>query len=92
LASRPAANDETIRAAYLAAIRDSPPERDRQRFESVRTQPTKRFRDHRRRVAHQSVRLFIRRSVEDLLTRRQQRLRACVSPNEQRLLRVLGAK
>ena len=30
------ADDETIRAAYLAAIRDCPPERDRQRFERVR--------------------------------------------------------
>lgn len=28
--------DEVIRAAYLAAIRDCPPERDRQRFERVR--------------------------------------------------------
>ncbi len=31
------ADDETIRAAYLAAIRACPPERDRQRFEQVRT-------------------------------------------------------
>lgn len=30
------ADDEAIRAAYLAAIRDCPPERDRQRFERVR--------------------------------------------------------
>jgi len=30
------ADDETIRAAYLAAIRACPPERDRQRFEQVR--------------------------------------------------------
>ena len=30
------ADDATIRAAYLAAIRDCPPERDRQRFERVR--------------------------------------------------------
>lgn len=31
-----AADDDTIRAAYLAAIRACPPERDRQRFEQVR--------------------------------------------------------
>jgi curved DNA-binding protein CbpA len=30
------ADDETIRAAYLAAIRACPPERDRLRFEQVR--------------------------------------------------------
>lgn len=33
--SRPA-DDDTIRAAYLAAIRECPPERDRARFEQVR--------------------------------------------------------
>lgn len=30
------ADDDTIRAAYLAAIRACPPERDRTRFEQVR--------------------------------------------------------
>jgi curved DNA-binding protein CbpA len=30
------ADDDSIRAAYLAAIRACPPERDRQRFERVR--------------------------------------------------------
>lgn len=30
------ANDETVRAAYLAAVRACPPEHDRQRFEQVR--------------------------------------------------------
>ncbi|MDP4027968.1 MAG: J domain-containing protein [Gallionella sp.] len=30
------AGDEAIRAAYLTAIRDCPPEHDRQRFERVR--------------------------------------------------------
>jgi curved DNA-binding protein CbpA len=30
------ADDETIRAAYLAAIRSCPPERDRERFARVR--------------------------------------------------------
>jgi curved DNA-binding protein CbpA len=32
----PASDDETIRLAYLAAVRACPPERDRQRFEQVR--------------------------------------------------------
>lgn len=32
----PTADDATIRAAYLGAIRACPPERDRQRFEQVR--------------------------------------------------------
>ena len=30
------ADDDAIRAAYLAAVRACPPERDRQRFEQVR--------------------------------------------------------
>ena len=30
------ADDAAVRAAYLGAIRDCPPERDRQRFEQVR--------------------------------------------------------
>ena len=30
------ADDSSIRAAYLAAVRACPPERDRQRFEQVR--------------------------------------------------------
>lgn len=32
----PSADDAAVRAAYLAAIRDCPPERDRARFEQVR--------------------------------------------------------
>jgi len=36
LAVAATADDETIRLAYLAAIRECPPERDRQRFEQVR--------------------------------------------------------
>ena len=45
------ADDETIRAAYLAAIRESPPERDRERFESVRA-AYETIADPRRRIAH----------------------------------------
>jgi curved DNA-binding protein CbpA len=43
------AGDEAIRAAYLAAIRESPPERDRERFESVRT-AYEAICNHRRRL------------------------------------------
>lgn len=84
-----AATDETIRAAYLAAIRESPPERDSARFESVRA-AYEAIGDHRRRLAHE---LFDRSTptVDDLLS--------AVSsdflpqrPTERRLLRVLGAK
>ena len=36
LGVEPSADDETIRAAYLAAIRSCPPERDHERFAQVR--------------------------------------------------------
>ena len=36
LGVEPSANDEAIRAAYLSAIRDCPPDRDRLRFEQIR--------------------------------------------------------
>ncbi|NMQ27547.1 molecular chaperone DnaJ [Candidatus Accumulibacter phosphatis] len=83
------ANDETIRAAYLAAIRESPPERDRQRFESVRA-AYEAISDHRRRLAHQ---LFDRSSpsVDDVLHALSSDF-APALPSEQRVLRVLGAK
>ncbi|SBT06162.1 Heat shock protein DnaJ domain protein [Candidatus Accumulibacter aalborgensis] len=83
------ADDETIRAAYLAAIRESPPERDRERFESVRA-AYETIADPRRRIAHS---LFDRSqpTIDDLL--------AAVSsdfaprhPTDRRLLRILGAK
>ncbi|MEF8748719.1 MAG: DnaJ domain-containing protein [Candidatus Accumulibacter propinquus] len=89
LGVEPAANDEVIRAAYLAAIRDSPPERDRQRFESVRT-AYEAIRDHRRRVAH-SLFDCSPPNVEDLLSAVSSDFEPR-PPNERRLLRVLGAK
>jgi DnaJ-class molecular chaperone len=46
------ASDEAIRAAYLAAIRESPPERDRERFESVR-EAYEAISNQRRRLAHE---------------------------------------
>lgn len=47
----PTANDEAIRAAYLAALRASPPERDPQRFEQVRA-AYEAIADERARLAH----------------------------------------
>jgi curved DNA-binding protein CbpA len=45
------ADDDTIRAAYLAAIRACPPERDRQRFEQVRA-AFEAIANERQRLAH----------------------------------------
>lgn len=83
------AGDEAIRAAYLAAIRQSPPERDRERFENVRA-AYESISDERRRLEHD---LFdcSQPSIDDLLSV----VRADFTPsppNEQRLLRLLGAK
>lgn len=85
----PTADDETIRAAYLAAIRESPPERDRERFERVR-RAYEAISDRRRRLAHE---LFDRTepTLDDLLTAVSSDF-APRRPTERRLLRVLGAK
>lgn len=42
------ADDDSIRAAYLAAVRACPPERDRQRFEQVRAAYEAIASEHRR--------------------------------------------
>ena len=83
------ADDETIRAAYLAAIRDCPPERDRERFERVRA-AYEEISDLRRRVAHALFDVS-EPSLDDLL--------AAIStdfqpgrPDERRLRRLLGGK
>lgn len=47
----PAADDETIRHAYLDAIRDCPPERDAARFEAIRT-AYESVSDSKRRLKH----------------------------------------
>jgi curved DNA-binding protein CbpA len=47
----PTADDDTIRAAYLGAIRACPPERDRQRFEQVRA-AFEAIATERQRLAH----------------------------------------
>lgn len=83
------ASDETIRAAYLAAIRQSPPERDRERFERVRA-AYESISDQRRRVAHD---LFAcsAPSLDDLLSAVSADFTPA-PPNEQQLLRLLGAE
>ncbi len=83
------ASDETIRAAYLAAIRQSPPERDRERFENVR-QACEAISDQRRRLAHE---LFDHSepTLDDLLSAVSSDFEPRY-PSEQQLLRVLGAK
>ena len=83
------AADETIRAAYLTAIRESPPERDRERFESVRT-AYEAICNHRRRLAHT---LFDRSlpTIDDLLSVVNSDF-APQPPTERRLLRLLGEK
>lgn len=47
----PAADDETVRHAYLEAIRQCPPERDAQRFEAIRA-AYESVRDARSRLKH----------------------------------------
>ena len=85
----PAATDDAIRAAYLAAIRASPPERDRERFEQVRS-AYEAIADSRRRVAHH---LFdgSPATIDDLV-RAVSADFAPSAPGERNLLRVLGAK
>ncbi|MBN8455448.1 MAG: DnaJ domain-containing protein [Candidatus Accumulibacter sp.] len=83
------AGDEAIRAAYLAAIRESPPERDRERFESVRT-AYEAISNHRRRLAHELFD-YSRPTVDDVLSAISSDF-VPQPPTERRLLRVLGAK
>lgn len=83
------ADDESIRAAYLAAIRDCPPERDRQRFERVRA-AYEAIASVRGRLSHA---LFDKTvpTPEDVLAA----VGADFQPrrvDERRLRRVLGAK
>lgn len=83
------ADDEAIRAAYLAAIRDCPPERDRQRFERVRA-AYETIASVRGRLSHA---LFDKTvpTLEDVLDA----VDAGFQPrrvDERRLRRVLGAK
>lgn len=83
------ADDEAIRAAYLTAIRDCPPERDRQRFERVRA-AYEAVASVRGRLSHALFDKTIP-TLEDILaavdTGFQPR-----RVDERRLRRVLGAK
>jgi curved DNA-binding protein CbpA len=81
------ADDDTIRAAYLAAIRACPPERDRQRFEQVRA-AFEAIASEPRRLAHA---LFDTSAptVHDLLEVLSAEWRAG-RPTEPALYRVLG--
>ena len=83
------ASDETIRAAYLAAIRESPPERDRERFESVRT-AYEAICTLRRRLAHALFDCSLP-TIDDLLSAVSSDF-VPQPPTELRLLRLLGAK
>jgi len=81
------ADDDTIRAAYLAAIRACPPERDRQRFEQVRA-AFEAIASEPKRLAHA---LFDTRAptVNDVLALLSARWQAA-GPSEPTLYRVLG--
>jgi len=83
------ADDEAIRAAYLAAIRACPPERDRQRFLQVRAAYVS-IATERDRLAHalfDAAAPTVHEVIELLSTDwRPGR------PDEQRLRRLLGGK
>jgi curved DNA-binding protein CbpA len=81
------ADDHTIRAAYLAAIRACPPERDRQRFEQVRA-AFEAISSESRRHAHALFNTQVP-TVQDVLDRLSADWRPG-HPSEATLLRVLG--
>lgn len=83
------ADDEAIRAAYLAAIRACPPERDRQRFEQVRA-AYEAIATERDRLA---LTLFDARAptAQDAIELASADWRPG-RPDEQRLRRLLGGK
>jgi curved DNA-binding protein CbpA len=83
------ADDEAVRAAYLAAIRACPPERDRERFEQVRA-AYEAIATERDRLAH---------ALFDTSAPSAQEVIGLLSadwrpglPDEQRLRRLLGGK
>lgn len=83
------ADDETIRAAYLALIREYPPERDRKRFECART-AFEAISSARGRLAHALFDKTIP-TPEDVLAA----VEAVFQPrlvDERHLRRVLGVK
>jgi len=82
-------DDEAIRAAYLAAIRACPPERDRQRFEQVRA-AYESIATARERLAHAlfDASALTAREVIEILSADWRPAR----PDETHLLRLLGGK
>jgi len=83
------AGDEAIRAAYLAAIRSCPPEREPQRFEQVRA-AYESIATERDRLAHALFDTAVPtvREVLEILSADFQPGR----PDEQGLRRLLGAR
>lgn len=81
------ADDDTIRAAYLAAIRACPPERDRLRFEQVRA-AFEAISSEPRRHAHALFDTQVP-TAQDVLEALSADWRPC-RPSEATLLRVLG--
>ena len=81
------ADDEAIRAAYLAAIRDCPPERDRPRFEQVRS-AYEAIATLRKRLAYELFDMTPPTPMDVLGAMDLQPSRV----DEARLRRVLGAK
>jgi hypothetical protein len=83
------ADDETIRAAYLAAIRACPPEHDRMHFERVRA-AYESIATERDRWAHALFDVTAP-TVQEVLEILSSDMRpGC--PDERRLYRVLGGK
>lgn len=81
------ADDDTIRAAYLAAIRACPPERDRLRFEQVRA-AFEAISSEPRRHAHALFDMQVP-TAQDVLEALSADWRPG-HPSEATLLRVLG--
>ena len=82
------ADDATIRAAYLAAIRGCPPERDRERFERVRA-AYESIAHERDRLAHALFDTSLP-TPQDVLERLRAEWRSGL-PTQRSLLRLLGA-
>ena len=83
------ADDEAIRAAYLAAIRACPPERDRLRFERVRA-AYESISTERDRWAHALFDVAAPTDQEVLEILSGDLRPGC--PDEQRLYRLLGGR
>lgn len=81
------ADDDTIRAAYLAAVRACPPERDREHFEQVRA-AFEAIASERQRLAHAlfDVRAPTARDILEILSAKW----TAGTPTEASLYQLLG--